>query len=216
MRSDGSDATSVELTAVSDHKVLSEPHQNAREGPSEPAGAIAEREVVLWPLANGRGVTKISLSDLDAVAKHVWSAVQIANHCYAYTTIDKRRLYLHRLLCNGFNDEDPTKTCVDHIDRDCLNNTRENLRRATPSENQANSIGRPKARRSRYKGVAFRKEAKSRPWRALITVHGRLIHLGAFASEEEAAERYNQAALKYFGEFARLNNIVLEGCTEPT
>ena len=42
---------------------------------------------------------------------------------------------------------------------------------------------------------------------ATIQVNGKSINLGRFASEEEAALVYNKAALKYHGEFARLNDV---------
>jgi len=55
---------------------------------------------------------------------------------------------------------------------------------------------------SRYRGVALKYEGK---WRAHITVKGRNIHLGYYATEEEAALAYDEAASKYRGEKARLN-----------
>jgi hypothetical protein len=160
-------------------------------------------------LTNG-GVTKVSPGDLTLVAEHVWRALQIAGHSYAITTQDHKRLYLHRLLC-GYRYWNEKKgkwqaNQVDHANRATLDNRRENLRSCNHRQNQQNSIGRPKVRRSRYKGVAYCKDAKSRPWRALITVDGHLLSLGYFATEEEAARRYDQAALEHFREFARLNN----------
>jgi hypothetical protein len=58
--------------------------------------------------------------------------------------------------------------------------------------------------KSRYKGVRLVKGGK---WEARIRVNKKLLSLGRFKSEREAGYIYNEAALKYFGEFARLNQV---------
>ena len=45
----------------------------------------------------------------------------------------------------------------------------------------------------------------SRPWQARIHVKHKPIFLGYFSTIEEAAMAYDEAARKYFGDFARLN-----------
>lgn len=58
---------------------------------------------------------------------------------------------------------------------------------------------------SPYLGVSwFKRDSK---WRAWINVGGRQRHLGYFHDEADAAEAYNAAALRHFGEYARLNQI---------
>lgn len=42
-------------------------------------------------------------------------------------------------------------------------------------------------------------------WRASLHFQGKNIHIGCFKTAEEAARAYDTAALKYFGEFARIN-----------
>lgn len=171
-------------------------------------------EVVLWPLVNG-GFTRISRSDVDVVARHKWRALRIYGHIYACTTIAGVRVYLHRLLCGEYRamkrEEQAAVanhvTPVDHADRDGLNNTRANLRRCDNRQNQQNGIGRPFARTSRFKGVAFCQDRKTCPWRATITLNGKQVHGGYFSREEEAARRYDSMAREYFGEFARVNNV---------
>jgi hypothetical protein len=95
---------------------------------------------------------------------------------------------------------------VDHIDRDGLNNTRGNLRLATTTENARNK----KQRESRktagvYKGVVRENRALAKPWRAKIQVGPRRLHLGRFATAEEAARAYDAAARQLFGSFAATN-----------
>lgn len=58
---------------------------------------------------------------------------------------------------------------------------------------------------SQYLGVSwFKRDAC---WKAFIYVDKKQKHLGYYQSEIDAARAYNVAALKYHGEFARLNII---------
>jgi len=91
---------------------------------------------------------------------------------------------------------------VDHIDHDGLNNQRSNLRRATRSQNNHNQ--RPRyGGTSQYKGVSLYKQRGK--WFALLRIDGRLIYLGLFDDEVEAALAYDRHARIEFGEFAYLN-----------
>lgn len=92
----------------------------------------------------------------------------------------------------------------DHRDRNPLNNTELNLRVATVSQNNAN---KPKMYNgsSKYKGVD--RHPRTRRWRARVSYHRRTLDLGYFNTENLAAHAYNEAALKYHGEFAVLNII---------
>lgn len=65
---------------------------------------------------------------------------------------------------------------------------------------------RDRGKTSSYIGVSFQK-SKSR-WRARISVNSKSIDLGRFKTEEEAADAYDAAALKYFGPSAYLNMAV--------
>jgi hypothetical protein len=109
---------------------------------------------------------------------------------------DIRIVRLHRLIMNA-----PDGVLVDHINGDSLDNRRSNLRLATHSQNQYNKR-KAKNTSSRFKGVYFRKNRGK--WIAYI-VAGKKIWLGSFYSEIEAARAHDQAAMKYHGEFAKLN-----------
>jgi len=56
---------------------------------------------------------------------------------------------------------------------------------------------------SGYKGVVRQKDCNR--WRAQIKVNGKCKHLGLFVNIKDAARAYDEAAEKYFGEFAHKN-----------
>lgn len=105
----------------------------------------------------------------------------------------------HRLAWKLMTGEEPP-ALIDHCDGISTNNAWSNLRAASASQNGANSQKR-KIGSSQYKGVS----PKKRKWAARITVNRRTIHIGYFATEEDAARAYDAAAIAVHGEFAALN-----------
>ena len=95
---------------------------------------------------------------------------------------------------------------VDHKDRNPLNNTRDNLRIATQSENRRNVIPRhrlTKRSQSRFLGVSW--DAIRKKWKAYVGLNYKTIWLGRFDSDVEAAVARDFAAVKFHGDFASLN-----------
>lgn len=106
------------------------------------------------------------------------------------------QIFLHNLIMKGI------KGFVDHIDNNGLNNKRNNLRSCTNLQNSHNQR-LPKNNSTGFKGVSYR--PKKNLFFACIRVNGKIVSGGNFKNILLAANKYNQMALHYFGEFANLN-----------
>lgn len=100
-----------------------------------------------------------------------------------------------------FQPSDP-KIIYDHINRNAFDCRLSNFREATRTENSRNRK-KSAGTTSSFKGVFWNTE-KGR-WRAQIYVNGKLIFLGYFHLEIDAAKAYDQAARHWHKEFASLN-----------
>jgi len=161
------------------------------------------REIVL---TQGR-VALVDDADYVEINRFKWHAIHVKGRWYAARNIgirqNRRKHRMHTVLL-GFLG-------VDHVNGDGLDNQRANLRAANQSENVANarkqSYYRGLPTSSRFKGVHLLKHVKLRPW--AVQIKGK--HVGTFATEVEAARAYNDAALREFGDFARLNEFGVQG-----
>jgi hypothetical protein len=152
--------------------------------------------IVLMHLTHGKSAL-IDELDIDLISGHKWIATCINGAWYATCGENYKQILLHRFIML-----EPAGSEIDHVDGNGLNNTRANLRICSHSLNMKNRKI-PKNNKTGYKGVSFTK----RCYRAYIEVDGKKISLGCFSNSKSAAIAYNNAASKYFGEFARLNDI---------
>lgn len=102
----------------------------------------------------------------------------------------------HRVVWAHYYGAWPSRE-VDHKNLRRQDNRIKNLRLAERSTNCANGPGHIEGH---LKGTSTRKDGK---WTAQIGVNRKKVHLGSFATAEEAHEAYCRAAERYFGEFAR-------------
>ena len=105
---------------------------------------------------------------------------------------------VHRIIAKAFLGDFSDDLDVDHINGDRLDNRLENIRMVTRSENQRAYRGN--YGRSKYRGVCL----NGGRWRARILGE----HLGAYGTEEEAAEAYNFGAIAIGFSDEALNVII--------
>jgi len=153
---------------------------------------------------------EIDEEDLELFEKYTWN-IHTGGYLARYTSYRKngkiygKALFFHRevIIAHG---GDLKGGYVDHKDRNKLNNQKENLRYpVTKAENMRNREKQTN-NTSGYKGVYFHKNRRC-PWGASIRHEGKDIFIGWYLTPEEAALAYNEAANKYFGEFAYLNEV---------
>lgn len=113
-------------------------------------------------------------------------------------------LFVHRVV--WFLEHGTQVRLIDHIDGNPANNNPPNLREATYAQNQHNRKKKSKKFSSVYKGVSKcnRKDLRKK-WRASIMVNLKRHVLGQYDTEIEAAIAYDNAARKFYGEYALLN-----------
>lgn len=158
------------------------------------------------PLTKGQ-VAHISPKDFEWVSKLKWSAIwnpytrsyYAVNLRWDSENKTTRPHYMHRMILSL---EVGDKRQGDHIDRNTLNNIRENLRIATQTQNAANAKLR-KDNSSGFKGVFMRKGRTKLPWFASARINGRSKYLGSFNTPEEASRAYIEFCSRLHGEFFR-------------
>lgn len=150
--------------------------------------------------------------DFDWLNQWKWCYIktkQGLGYVRTHEHITNKGLFMHRVIMGN-----PINKQIDHINGNRLDNRRCNLRICTRSQNNMNRI--KIINKHGFKGIYFQKRIKGKKsnrktifnhWYAQISINGKRIKLGSFATKEDAAKAYNLAALKYFGPFARLNSL---------
>lgn len=153
------------------------------------------------PLGETGQHTLVSSEDYPELSKYKWHIRSGYVARAVWSGKQRRYIQMHNAV---LPNSDP-KLVIDHADGNKLNNTRQNLRLSTHTENARNralqSTYKGEVLLSQYKGVSKKNEL----WVAVIRVEKQLKHLGQFSDEVEAARCYDAAAVEFFQEYARLN-----------
>ncbi len=124
-------------------------------------------------------------------------AVYAVSHVQGTGRKNNKQRLMHRFLLAAAPSQE-----VDHVNGNGLDNRIQNLRLCTRSENLRNRRKNTN-NTSGFKGVYFHKAAGK--WLARLSTRVDGEHLGLHKTAEDAAHAYDEAALRRFGEFARLN-----------
>jgi hypothetical protein len=132
------------------------------------------------------------VSNLGRVYSNISNKYLSFNSVRGYKTVslNGKNRYVHQLVAICFLNHKPNghKSIVDHIDGNHLNNRLDNLQIITQRQNLSKD---KKNKTSKYTGVCWNKRAKK--WFSQIRDGKKVIYLGVFRSELEAANAYKKA-----------------------
>ena len=145
--------------------------------------------------------TTVDDEDYNELSKLSFHLFTSDNKKYAMCSNPKGRL--HHLILKKNEDKNIQ---IDHIDGNSLNNTKENLRYCTISENAQNRNNDKTNHKSNYIGLY---KTKYNKWKSSIkNINKGNVHLGNFDNELDAAMQYDKAALLIYGANAKTNNLI--------
>lgn len=116
--------------------------------------------------------------DFDKISKHCWRLNETG---YVITSIKGHKVRIHNLILNR-DTSNPNIVC-DHVNRNKLDNRKENLRIVTQKENNLNK--NPK--QNYGKGYTKRKNK----WQVYTTINGKFKHICYCDTEKQAKLVYS-------------------------
>lgn len=134
--------------------------------------------------------TILNKEDLCKVVERKW----YFSGGYVVSDTVKRGELMHRIITSC-----PDGMIVDHVNRNPLDNRRENLRVCTQRENVFNS-GIRSDNKTGHTGVIFRKREKL--WFSYISIDGKQVSLGYHKTKKQAIKARREGEEKYYGEYA--------------
>lgn len=122
------------------------------------------------------GQVLINPEDIDKIKITNW---RLNEKGYVTSSINRKTTKIHNLILNR-DTSNPKITC-DHINRNKLDNRKQNLRIISHLENNLNSD-----RVNKGKGYCFRRDRNK--WMAYIKINNKVKTIGYYNTEEEAKE----------------------------
>ena len=130
-----------------------------------------------------------SMSDYEKIKEYCWSEHINKNTGYhsLRAKVNKKVISMHKLL--GLYNPD-------HINRNPLDNRRENFNVHTTNREQCLNQGLRKDNKYGCKGIEWRKQRNK--WQARISVNGKQKYLGLFDDKEDAIISRLKAEIDYY------------------
>ncbi len=156
---------------------------------------------------------KISLNKLHHVIDYKW---YLGKDGYPFAYIKGARVPLHRYIwyintgcwkTSVIESNEIKKMYIDHINRNKLDSTDENLRLSTPAENSYNKTSKNSIIDPITNEPLHHIKLKKTGYEITITKNGKNSKINKIASLEEAKQIYNMMASELFGEYANLYEI---------
>ncbi|NCH77582.1 HNH endonuclease signature motif containing protein [Cronobacter sakazakii] len=122
------------------------------------------------------------------------------SHGYRLISVNHQRYFAHRLAWLFFYGELPDGFDIDHINGIRDDNRISNLRLATRSQNNMNSIVSSK-NKSGCRGVCFHKRDKL--WHARVFVGRKAVAFKTFKDKDDAVEFVTSERAKIFGNYEK-------------
>lgn len=176
---------------------------------------IIQGDTVKILIVNKKGEIFESLIDLEDFEKvnsytgsfcATWA--ENTNGFYAIMTIyygkingkyKNNTIRLHRIVMNCTD----SKSFIDHINHNTLDNRKANLRLTSNNKNSKNRKGKNTNNKSGYRNVTWLKNENK--WMVQLQINGKNTRLATFDDVDEAGKFAEDARKKYYGEFAGLN-----------
>jgi hypothetical protein len=161
------------------------------------------------PLRNRQGEIVANALVSDEHYDHLIQFKWCKERDYVGGIVNGKQVRLHRYILGTLMGENIEDLPVDHINEketdDPLNNTIENLRVSSASENARNRKKKD-GTTSKYIGVSFDNNSLNRKWKTSASINNRSIY-ASYESEAHAARHYNLLMSENEFNTAKLNTI---------
>lgn len=139
-----------------------------------------------------------SMQDYNKIKNCTW---YIEKTHYKYIRVRSNGQTMHQLL--GMND-------ADHINRNALDNRRENLNNTATRTDQSHNQKLRTDNKSGVKGVRYVRDSLSKPWIAELKHCGRYVLQKYYKTKDEAIIARLKSEIKYLPEYTWQNELMIQ------